>query len=83
MDRVLLNLDNVRCYVDNVVIFSEDEEDHLVHLKKVLEFLEENGLRLRMKKWSFMHFKVELLGHMVYKNGVHVDDHKVGKMKMR
>ena len=81
MDRVLENVDIVRFYVDDVVIFSKDEEDHLLHLKKVFELLEENGLRLRIKKYSFMQSEVELLGHMVDKNGVHVDDHKMDKTK--
>ena len=67
MDRILLNAANVRCYVDDVVIFSEYDEAHLIHLKKVLELLEENGFRLRIKKCSFMHSKVELLGHIVDK----------------
>ncbi len=81
MDRVLLNTGSVRCYVDDVVIFSKYEYDHITHVKKVFEILEENGLRLRIKKCSFMQHKVELLGHVVDRNGMHVDDHKVDKIK--
>ncbi len=81
IENVLLKLLNVRCCVDDVVIFSEDEEAHLVHLKKVFDLLEENELRLRIKKCSFMQANDELLGHIVDENGVHVDDHKVDKIK--
>ncbi len=49
MYRLLLNVYNVRCYLDAVGIFSKDEIDHLMHLKNLFELLEENGLRLRTK----------------------------------
>ncbi len=35
MDRILLNVDNVRCYVDDVVIFSKSTEEHARHLENV------------------------------------------------
>ncbi len=41
--------------------------------------LKNNGLRLRIKKCSFMQTRVELLRNIVDINGVHVDDHK-GRM---
>ena len=81
MDRILLNVENVRCYVDEVVIFSKNEDEHTIHLDKIFHLLKENGLRLRINKCSFMHPKVELLGHMVDKEGIHVDEQKVVKIK--
>ncbi len=81
MDRILLKVDNVRCYVDDVVIFSKNTEEHAVHLDNVLRILKDNGLRLRIKKCSFMQPSVELLGHIVDKNVVHVDDQKVEKVR--
>ena len=80
MYRALLNVYNVRCYLDAVGIFSKDEVDDLVHLKNLFELLEENGLRLRTKKCSFLRFKVELLGNLEDKNGAHVDEQKVDKI---
>ncbi len=44
MIRTLFNVENVRCYVDDVVIFSKDKEDHLVYLKDVFELLDGNRL---------------------------------------
>ena len=35
MDRILLNVENVRCYVDVVVIFSKNEDEHIIHLDKI------------------------------------------------
>ncbi len=53
MDRILLNVDNVLCYFDDVVIFSKNTEEHEAHLENVFQILKDNGLRLRIKKCSF------------------------------
>ncbi len=81
MDRILLNVDNVRCYVDDVVIFSKNTEEHAIHLENVFRILENNGLRLKVKKCSLMQPSVELLGHYVDENGVHVDQQKVERVR--
>ena len=81
MDRILLRVNNVRCYVEDVVIFSGNEEEHLKHLDNVFAILKENGLRLRIKNCSFMQSSVELLGCIVYKYGVHVYEEKIPKIK--
>ncbi len=79
MDRILLNIANVRCYVDDVVIFSKNTEEHASHLANVFAILKNNRLRLGIKKYSFMQPSVKLLGHIVDNNGVHVDEQKVEK----
>ncbi len=79
MDRILVNVGNVRCYVDGV--FSKNTEEHAIHLENVFRILKNNGLRLRIKKCSFMQPSLELLGHIVDRNSVHVDDQKVEKVR--
>ncbi len=81
MDKILLKVDNVRCYVDDVVIFSKITDEHARHLTNVLRFLKGQGLRLRIKKCSFMQPSVELLGHIVNKNGLQVDDQTAEKVR--
>ncbi len=79
MDRILLNFENVRCYVDDAVIFSKNTEEHAIHLENIFTILKKNGLRLRIEKCSFMQPSVELLGHIVDRNCVHVGDQKMKK----
>ena len=79
MDWILLNVANVRCSVDDVFVFSKNTEDRAIHLENVFSILENNGLWLRIKKFSFMQQSVELIGHIVDKNDVYVDDQKVDK----
>ena len=79
MDEILANVENVRCYIDDVVIHSKTKEEHMTHLETVFDLLRKNGLRLRLKKCFFMQPRVELLGHFVDAEGVHMDHIKVDK----
>ncbi len=49
MDRIRLKVDNVRFYVDDVVVFSRNNEEHAMHLENVFRILKDNGLRLRVE----------------------------------
>ena len=80
-DRILMNVDNVQCYVDEVVIFPRNTEEHAMHLKNVSRILKDNGLTLRIKTFSFLDPIVELSRHIVDKNGLHVDDQKVEEVR--
>ena len=46
-------------YIDDLIIFSENIEDHLRDLEKVFTILKENGIKLNLVKYYFL--KVELL----------------------
>ncbi len=51
MDGILLKIDNVRCYVDDVVIFTKNTEEHAIHLENVFRIEKDKGLRLRIKNF--------------------------------
>ncbi|GFU97604.1 retrovirus-related Pol polyprotein from transposon 297 [Trichonephila clavipes] len=38
------------CYLDDIIVFSETFEDHLIRLRLVLKCLQEAGLKLNSKK---------------------------------
>ena len=67
MTGILLNVTKVRCSVDDVFKFSKTTEEHASHLENAFAILKNNGLRLRIKKYSFRQPSVELLGHIVNK----------------
>ena len=81
MDRMLLRVNNFRCYVEEVVSFSGNEEENLKHLAKFFELLKKNGLRLRTKKCSFMQSIEDLIGHIFEKIGVQADEENISKMR--
>ena len=59
--------DFVSVYIDNIVIFCETLEDHLQHLKMVIERLQQCGLKL---KPDFCREEVEYLGHIITRHGL-------------
>ncbi|GFS58017.1 retrovirus-related Pol polyprotein from transposon 17.6 [Trichonephila clavipes] len=45
------------CYLDDIIVFSETFEDHLIRLRLVLKCLQEAGLKLNSKKCLLLHKK--------------------------
>ena len=79
METVLAGLMRKICmvYIDDILVFSRTFEDHLSHLKQVMDRLDRAGLRLKPKKCKFIRERVEYLGHVISKHGMEVDLIKV------
>ncbi|MFN9908355.1 MAG: reverse transcriptase family protein, partial [bacterium] len=70
MDRILAGLSFVFCYLDDIIIASRDEQEHLEHLREVFSRLREAGLVINAEKCVFAATAVEFLGHKVSAAGV-------------
>ena len=57
-------------YLDDIIIFSKYEEEHLQHLEIIFERLCEAGLKLKRSKCSFMKMYIEYLGHLISEKGI-------------
>ena len=57
-------------YLDNIIIFSQTEEEHLKHLEIIFQRLKEAGLKLKRSKCSFMRLHIEYLGHLISEKGI-------------
>ena len=78
MDQILRGLnDFVGVYLDDIVIHSLTWKEHLVHLKQVLERLQDVGLTLKLKKCEFGAAKWTYLGHHIGRGGVRPEESKV------
>ena len=64
-------------YLDDILIFSKDEDEHERHLKLVLDRLRQHQLFAKLSKCLFFQPEVEFLGHMVSKDGLIICDDKV------
>jgi len=64
--------DFVVVYIDDILIFSRNTEDHYKHLDIVLQRLKGNKLYVRRKKCEFFVEETEFLGMIVGKKGVTV-----------
>ena len=78
MNDVLKNLINkcVVVFFDDILIYSKSKEEHVEHVRKVLELLRQNKLFAKMSKCDFLKDKVEFLGHVIGKSGVETDPKK-------
>jgi len=77
MDRILVRLDFVRCYIDDIVIYSDTVEEHQIHLQIVFERLKAHGFHLHLGKCKFFQENVEYLGHVIYPGGLGMQQAKV------
>ena len=57
-------------YLDDVVVFSDTEEEHLKRLRAVLECFQEHGLKLKPSKCNFFWTEISYLGHQVSAAGM-------------
>ena len=70
MDRLIQGFEGfASAYLDDLVIFSDSWEDHLQHLRQVLQHLNKAGLTAKLKKCQFAMKQCSYLGHIVG-NGV-------------
>jgi len=71
-------LDNfVVVFIDDILIYSKNEEEHAEHLRIVLQRLREHKLYAKFSKCDFWLREVQFLGHIISKDGVSVDPSKI------
>ena len=64
-------------FIDDILIYSENEEEHVEHLRVVLTRIREHMLYAKFSKCEFWLQKVPFLGHVLSENGISVDPSKV------
>ena len=71
----------VIAYLDDITIFSKNEEKHLQHLEIIFERLCEAGLKLKRSKCSFMKMHIDYLGHLISEKGIELMADKLSAIK--
>ena len=64
-------------YFDDILIYRKNLDDHLVHLKTVLDVLQKERLFANLKKCTFCTDRLVFLGFVVSAQGIQVDEEKV------
>ena len=64
-------------YLDDILIYSKNQKEHEVLVKKVLERLEQHDLAVSLKKSVFHTKTVEFSGYIVGTDGVTMSERKV------
>ena len=72
---------SVLCFLDDILIYSRTEEEHLQHVRAVLRRLKERKLYGKLSKCEFMQREVEFLGHRIGADGLRVAPDKVSGVR--
>lgn len=79
MDTILRDISNefVIPYLDDIIVYSKNKEDHVQRLRQVLDRIKKAGLALNLKKCKFFKEEIEILGCIVGQGIVKPDKLKV------
>jgi len=79
MEDIFSNLlrQSVLIYLDDILIFSKTKEEHVEHVREVLQRLLTNRLLVKLEKCCFSVTLVEFLGYVISDEGVSVSPSKV------
>ena len=70
IDKVLMGCSNFAMgYLDDIIIFSKSEEEHLQLLEELFTWLRKFGLKMKREKCSFFKKHIQYLGHLVLEKG--------------
>ncbi|GJU28689.1 putative nucleotidyltransferase, ribonuclease H [Tanacetum coccineum] len=68
-------------FIDDILIYSRNEEEHANHLRIILELLRKEKLYAKFSKCDFWIHIVQFLGHLIDSQGLHVDPAKIEAVK--
>lgn len=68
-------------YIDDLLLFSKNEKDHITHLELLLSILKRHQLYVDKSKHKFMKDSVECLGFNVSNKGTSIDEKRVSAVR--
>lgn len=81
MNNVLAGFNFVFVYLDDILIASKDEEEHIEHLKTVFKKLEEYGINIKPSKCMFGVPKLDFLSHSISEKGILPSEERIKAIK--
>ena len=64
-------------YLDDILIFSENYDEHIEHIRKILKKIENAKLQLKLKKCKFHVQETEFLSHWITTNRIQMNKYKI------
>ena len=81
INHVLSGLVDVRAFLDDILIYTESEEQHVSQLRSVFSRLANAQLSIKLSKCTFFQSSLKFLGHIVSDQGLKPDPAKVAAIK--
>ena len=57
-------------YLDDIIIYSRSEKEHLEHIEEIFIRLKAAGLKLKLEKCCFFKRHIQYLGHLILADGI-------------
>lgn len=71
MSHILQGISGVVIHMDDILVYGKDQKEHDTQLQKVLNRVLDAGMTLNEKKCQFGMKRVQFLGHLIDKDGIH------------
>ena len=81
MNKVLKGLKFAMTYLDDIIIFSQNELEHLEHLEIVFSHLPKAGMKMTCFKCDFFKSEINYLGHLILPEGISPLPNKLDSIK--
>jgi uncharacterized membrane protein len=80
MDNIFKNYDFIFVYIDDVLVLSQNLQEHLDHLNKFADLCLEDGLALSKRKVKLLQHEIEFLGMEIDGKGIKLQSHILEKI---
>ena len=64
-------------YLDDILVYSKNEADHKVHIRKILEALKKADLQIKSEKSQFHQTEIEFLSYIITDKDIKINSEKV------
>ena len=81
MRKLLLDMDNAECYIDDLIVYTKDWATNLQVLDTLLEKLRQASLVVRPTKCVFGSKSVEFSGHSIGENCISINEENLEKIR--
>nr|GFA30836.1 putative reverse transcriptase domain-containing protein [Tanacetum cinerariifolium] len=68
-------------FIDDILIYSRNKEEHANHLRIIMELLRKDKLYAKFSKCDFWVRTMQFLGHLIDSQGLHVDPAMIEAVK--
>ena len=68
-------------FLDDILIYSKDEKQHIKDVELVLARLQQHNLKVKLAKCEFNQRRIVFLGHVIDSEGIHVEEENIRKVR--